>query len=185
MKKFVISLLFHLLVHFLAQWIYSVVMEPKLDRILFECDKVNIESVKKVTTFDADKKENGFLIELDKDGRFTKSYMSCCGPGAFKGYHWHRVRAANYVCIRGSLKVILYTKYGREEHLLSADNPQRLHIPARIPTGLLNEGKEEAWIVNYPKPYYDPLLKDEQVDFTQEELDLARDKQLLHLIVEW
>jgi len=46
-----------------------------------------------------------------------------------------------------------------------------LFIPPNVPTGLLNIGQEEAWMINYPDPAYDPELKDEQVDFTEEELE--------------
>lgn len=133
--------------------------------------KVSLESAKKVITKDLSGKENGFLIEITKSDRFTTSYLSCALPGAFKGYHLHTVRAANYVCLRGRVKIILYTPEGRREYILSADNPQRLHIPKGVPTGLSNEGKEEAWLINNPDPAYDPDLKGEQVDYTQEEVD--------------
>jgi dTDP-4-dehydrorhamnose 3,5-epimerase-like enzyme len=133
--------------------------------------KVMEEIAKKVTTYDLNKKENGFLIELFKDGKKTTAYLSAAKPGAFKGYHLHRVRAARYVCLKGTMKIILYVNGIREEHILSADNLKRLFIPNNIPTGLQNIGTEEAWLINFPDPAYDPNLKDEQVDFTQEELD--------------
>lgn len=130
-----------------------------------------LADAKKIITKDINGNENGFLIELEKDGNLTTSYLSCTYPGAFKGFHLHRIRTANYVCIRGTIKIILYTARGREEHVLSADKPQRLYIGTNIPTGLLNEGTEEAWIVNFPYPAYDPSLKGEQLEFTQEQLD--------------
>ncbi len=133
--------------------------------------QVSIEPVKKVPTFDLSKKENGFLMELFKDADKTTAYLTCAIPGAFKGYHLHKVRAARYVCVKGKMKIILYINGKREEYILSADNPQRLFIPANTPTGLENIGSEDAWLINYPDPPYDPNLKEEQVDFTQEELD--------------
>ena len=69
------------------------------------------------------------------------------------------------------MKIILYVNGKREEHILSAENLQRLYIPANVPNGLVNIGNEDGWLVNYPDPAYDPNLKDEQLDFTQEELD--------------
>lgn len=126
---------------------------------------------KKVKTFDLDKKQNGFLIELFKEGRFTTVYLSATAPGGFKGYHLHKVREANYVCLKGKIKVILYTAAGREEHILTADGGERLHIPANVPTGLSNEWEEEAWVINNPSPAYDPELKGEQVDFTEEQCE--------------
>lgn len=133
--------------------------------------EVHKEPAKKITTYNLNKQENGFLIELFKDQEKTTVYLSCAAPGAFKGYHMHRVREAHYVCVRGRIKVILYTEKGREEHILSADKPERLHIPVNIPTGLHNIGEEEAWIINYPNPAYDPNLKDEQVDYTEEQCE--------------
>jgi dTDP-4-dehydrorhamnose 3,5-epimerase-like enzyme len=131
-----------------------------------------IEDAKKVTTYDHSKAENGFLIELYKDGEKTTAYLTAAKPGAFKGYHLHRVRAARYVCVRGKMKITL-VKPGsgeKEEFILDAAKPQRLFIPKDIATGLENIGEEEAWLVNYPDPAYDPSLVDEQVEYTMDEL---------------
>lgn len=127
------------------------------------------ETAKKVTTYDLEGKENGFLMELFKDGYKTLAYLSATAAGSFKGYHWHRVRAARYICLKGTMKIILYIEKKREEHILTPG--KRLYIPKQIPTGLKNIGDEEAWLINYPDPPYDPSLKDEQVDYTQEELE--------------
>ena len=134
-------------------------------------ESVRIEDAKKVTTFDHAGDENGWLIELYKDGAKTTAYLTAASPGAFKGYHLHRVRAARYVCVRGRMKIILYVDGKRQEHVLDAAKPQRLFIPPNVPTGLENIGDEEAWLVNYPDPPYDPDLKDEQVEYTEAELE--------------
>lgn len=132
----------------------------------------HIEDAKKVTTFDHAGSENGFLMELYKDGDKTTAYLTAAKPGAFKGYHLHRVRAARYVCVRGKMKIVLYRPgtAEKEEYILDSSSPQRLFIPKDIATGLENIGDEEAWLVNYPNPPYDPNLKDEQVEYTEEEL---------------
>lgn len=134
-------------------------------------DKVTIESAKKVKTYDRQGKVNGFLIELFKQGKKTVAYLSATYPRCFKGYHLHRIRAARYVCLRGKMKIILYVNGKREEHILSADKPKRLFIPPNVATGLKNIGDEEAWLINYPDPPYDPEIKDEQVEYTEEELE--------------
>lgn len=140
--------------------------------------KLELQQVKKVNTRDHLNNENGWLMELFKDketGEKTESYLTAALPGAFKGYHLHRVRAARYVAVKGKMKIICYeNKDGRwqpTEFILSADNPQRLLIPKNVATGLENIGQEEAWLVNYPDPAYDPRLKDEQVEYTKEELE--------------
>lgn len=144
-------------------------------------ERVSTELAKRVTTFDLDDNENGFLIEMFKseDGHFTEVYLSAATPSAFKGYHLHRVRAARYMCLKGRMRIILYSqesdgekvKWVREEHILDANEPKRLFIPKNVATGLENIGDEDGWLVNYPDPPYDPDLKDEQVEYTQEELE--------------
>lgn len=143
-------------------------------------EKVGVEPAKRVITKDHSGKENGWLLELYKDGENTTAYLTAAIPGAFKGYHLHRVRAAQYVCVRGRMKIILYTQqkdaagkvaWVREEHLLDASQPSRLFIPKDVATGLENAGIEEGWLINYPDPAYDPSLKDEQVEYTQVELE--------------
>lgn len=132
-----------------------------------------IEDAKKVSTYSHTGSENGFLIELYKDGEKTIIYLTTALPGAFKGYHLHRIRSARYFCLRGKMKIILYkpgTKT-REEYILDSSRPQRLFIPKEIATGLENVGNDEAWLINFPDPPYDPSLIDEQVEYTQEELE--------------
>ena len=143
-------------------------------------NNVRKEPAKRVTTFDHSGRENGWLVELYKDGAKTTAYLTAAAAGAFKGYHLHRVRAARYVCVRGRMRIILYTMgmvengqtvWTRQEHVLDASNPERLFIPADVATGLENIGDEEGWLINYPEPAYDPDLKDEQVEYTQAELE--------------
>jgi dTDP-4-dehydrorhamnose 3,5-epimerase len=133
--------------------------------------ETKLEEAKKVITRDSSGKTNGYLVELFKDGDKTLAYLTVAMPGAFKGYHLHRVRAARYVCLRGKMKIILYQDRKRSEYILDADQPQRMFIPKNVATGLENIGDEEAWLVNYPDPPYDPNLKDEQVEYTQQELE--------------
>jgi dTDP-4-dehydrorhamnose 3,5-epimerase-like enzyme len=140
-------------------------------------DQVYKEQAKKVVTKDHQGQENGWLMEMFKsaDGTKTEVYLSAALPGAFKGYHLHRVRAARYVALKGTMKIITYAreadKWVRSENILEAGKPERLFIPKNIATGLENIGEEEAWLVNYPDPAYDPELKDEQVEYSQEELE--------------
>lgn len=138
---------------------------------------VYLEDLKKVTTYGAAHKENGWLLELfkSKDGVKTEVYISTTLPQAFKGYHLHRVRAARYVCLKGIMKITTYElengKWVSSEHILDAQKNQRLFIPNNVATGLENIGNEEGWLVNYPDPAYDPNLLDEQVEYTKEELE--------------
>lgn len=143
-------------------------------------DSVERQPAKRVTTYDQGGIENGWLIELYKDGEKTTAYLTAAKPGAFKGYHLHRVRASRYVCMRGRMRIVLYTMqtsggggvtWKREEHVLDAAKPERLFIPKDVATGLENIGNEEGWLINYPDPAYDPELKDEQVEYSHAELE--------------
>lgn len=139
---------------------------------------VTTEDAKKVPTKDHNGNPNGWLIELYKDketGLKTEAYLTAAFPGAFKGYHLHRVRAARYVALKGKMKIITYSqqdgKWQKKETILEAGKPERMFIPKDVATGLENIGTEEAWLINYPDPAYDPSLKDEQVEYTLEELE--------------
>jgi dTDP-4-dehydrorhamnose 3,5-epimerase len=129
-----------------------------------------VTPARQVITKDEHGRENGWLMELQKDGDKTLSYLTAIAPRGFKGYHLHRIREANYVCIKGKVKVVLYRWYGSWTSsyvILSAGD--KLNIPTDIPTGLFNMGNEEAWVINYPSPAYDPSVM-EQVEYTIEEL---------------
>jgi dTDP-4-dehydrorhamnose 3,5-epimerase-like enzyme len=133
--------------------------------------EVKEEECKKIPTKDLEGQENGFLQEMFVGDGKTLAYLSCAKPGAFKGYHLHKVRGARYVCVKGEMKIILYVGGIREEHILSVENKKRLYIPPGVPTGLENIGNEDAWLINLPDPPYDPNLKDEQVDYTLEQVE--------------
>jgi dTDP-4-dehydrorhamnose 3,5-epimerase-like enzyme len=142
-------------------------------------DSIERQAAKHVTTYDQGGNENGWLTELYKDGDKTTAYLTAATPGAFKGYHLHRVRASRYVCVRGRMRIILYAKrrspgdgtWEREEYVLDAARPERLFIPRDVATGLENIGDEEGWLINYPDPAYDPGQQDEQVEYSQAELE--------------
>jgi dTDP-4-dehydrorhamnose 3,5-epimerase-like enzyme len=143
-----------------------------------ETENVSLQPSKRVKTFDHAGKENGWLMELYKDKETalkTEAYLTAALPGAFKGYHLHRIRAARYVALKGKMKITTYSqengKWVKTENILEAGNPQRMFIPKNVATGLENIGDEEAWLINYPDPAYDPSLKDEQVEYTKEELE--------------
>ena len=67
-----------------------------------------IEKSKIVLTKDSNNNKNGFLIELKKTGKFTETYLTACDPNTIKGYHLHRVREANYTCVRGTVDIDLF-----------------------------------------------------------------------------
>jgi dTDP-4-dehydrorhamnose 3,5-epimerase-like enzyme len=135
------------------------------------------ESAKKLITKGLEGEENGWLSEMFKgeDGEKTEVYLTVTLPGAFKGYHFHKVRMSRFFCLKGKVKITTYEREGdkwvKSENILDGENPERLIIPAGIATGIDNIGDNEAWLVNYPNPPYDPNLLDEQIEYTKEELE--------------
>lgn len=133
-----------------------------------------LEQAKVVVTYDHAGNINGSLKEMYKEGERTLVYMTSVKPGSSKGYHLHRVRAARYFPVWGKVKIVLWRpgtpESEKEEYTLDGINPQRLFIPKDVATLLVNEGNEEAFFINFPDPAYDPNLKDEQVEYTEEEL---------------
>ena len=125
---------------------------------------------KVIPTKDPEGKVNGWLMELQKDGDKTTAYITAVIPGGFKGYHLHRIRVANYVCLRGEVDIVTFHwNNGWEEKRTTLRFGQELTIPVNVPTGLFNLGDEDAWIANFPSPPYDPLVQ-EQVEYTLHDL---------------
>lgn len=134
-------------------------------------EQIRRESCKKVTTKDSQQAPNGFLVELYKDGPKTVLYLTAAYPKAFKGYHRHTVRASHYVCLRGRMKITVVEGKEKVEHILNGDQPERLYLPTNVWIGLENIGDEEAWLINFPEPAYDPSLAGEQEEQTAEEIE--------------
>jgi dTDP-4-dehydrorhamnose 3,5-epimerase-like enzyme len=133
-----------------------------------------LETCKRVVTKNFKQQPNGSLTEVYKDGDKTLVYMTSVKPGCSKGYHLHKVRAARYFPVLGTVKIVLWIpgqpESEKEEFILDSANPQSLYIPKAVATLLLNEGNSEAFFINFPNPAYDPKLKDEQVEYTENEL---------------
>lgn len=133
-----------------------------------------LDPCKRVITKNLNNQSNGTLTEVYKDGEKTLVYMTSVKSGFSKGYHLHRIRAARYFPILGKVKIVLWIpghpESEKEEYILDSANPQTLYIPKNVATLLLNEGDFEAFFINFPDPAYDPKLKDEQVEYTEEEL---------------
>lgn len=134
-------------------------------------EQIRREPCKKVTTADAYGEPNGFLVELYKDGLKTPLYLTAAYPRAFKGYHLHTVRASHYVCLKGTMKITVVEGTRKVEHVLDGEQPERLYLPTDVWIGLENVGDEEAWLINFPEPAYDPSLMDEQQDKTPEDIE--------------
>ncbi|KKQ40894.1 MAG: dTDP-4-dehydrorhamnose 3,5-epimerase and related enzyme, dTDP-4-dehydrorhamnose 3,5-epimerase [Microgenomates group bacterium GW2011_GWC1_37_8] len=133
------------------------------------------EIAKKVLTKDSSGRENGFLLEILKslDGKKTEVYLISATPKSSKGFHLHRRRASRYVCVRGSVRVTGYEfRNGAwEREVITLDSiGDSLYIPTNVATLIENIGEEDVWLINCPIPAYDSQDKDEQVEYSLDEL---------------
>lgn len=131
---------------------------------------IHIESAKKIPTKNSQSEQNGYILELFKNSQKTIAYLSMIKPGFFKGFHLHIIRTCELICIKGKVRLTLYFHGEKKVYKLSENNPSRIFIPNKVAIGILNYGKDDAWIVNYTNPPYDPAThKGEQLEFTEEE----------------
>lgn len=138
-------------------------------------EHVRKEPCRRVTTKGSDGNPNGFLVELYTDGPKTTIYLTAAYPRAFKGYHLHTVRSSHLVCLKGRMKISVVENAQIVTHVLDGSAPERLFIPVNVWIGYENIGDEDAWIVNFPDPPYDPDLVGEQQEKTRSEIEKLRE----------
>ncbi|MEO6077610.1 MAG: WxcM-like domain-containing protein [Candidatus Andersenbacteria bacterium] len=136
-----------------------------------QLNEVLLSQCKRVATYGADGKENGYLLELSKDGDKTTAYLTVAFPGSFKGYHLHLRRTGNFILVSGKLKIIMVQNRIKQEIFLDGASPQRITIPTMIYVGLQNVGTADAWMLNFPQPAYDPSDKGEQQEMSPAEME--------------
>ncbi len=134
-------------------------------------ERVRKEPCKRVITSGVNGNPNGFLIELYKDGPKTTLYLTAAYPKAFKGFHLHTVRSSHLVCLKGRMKVTIVEGSQSISHVLDGAAPERLFLPTSVWIGYENVGGEDAWMVNFPDPPYDPALRGEQQEKIRAEIE--------------
>jgi dTDP-4-dehydrorhamnose 3,5-epimerase len=138
---------------------------------------VEVKELKKIVTFDAKKKENGWLIDIlratdsiKKDGsNFSQIYLTTAFPGAVKGWHWHKRKVDLFCVVSGTAKLVLVddregskTKGIVNEFLMGEEGKLIVvRVPQLVKHALKNVGKGTAYIMNYMNPAYDKDDPDE------------------------
>jgi len=118
--------------------------------------------------------ERGWLMEIlrsdDKEmfEKFGQVYITVCYPGVYKAWHYHKLQADHFCCIKGMAKVVLYdnrkgssTKGTLNEFHIGELNPTLLKIPKMVIHGFTAEGPEPAHILNIPTETYNYEKPDE------------------------
>ena len=87
--------------------------------------------------------------------KFGEIYFSTVTKNGIKAWHLHKEATLNYVCVRGSVKLVLFddrnlssTKGKYQELILSPNNYFLVTIPPNIWNGFKNLDNEESIIAN-------------------------------------
>lgn len=133
-----------------------------------------VKPCKKVTTFDRNKKVNGWLLEVvsKKDG-FTEHikgqvYLTVASPGALKGFHVHKHKIDHFTCVKGNIILIVWNGKKFLEYDMGEKNFVTVKVPPKMPHAIYNYGKEDAYVINYCYPPYDSKDPD-QVEWEEVE----------------
>ena len=116
--------------------------------------------------------ERGWLTEILRSDeeifeKFGQVYATAAYPDVVKAWHMHKKQADNMVCIKGSVKLVLYdsrkgskTKGEINEFTIGEKNPLLVKVPPEVWHGFKAIG-ETAVIVNVPTALYDYKNPDE------------------------
>ena len=123
--------------------------------------KILVQEHPKIETRNRNEQPNGFLVPIfnvnDKfveDAQHPKQvYLTTVTPHEVKGPHLHMKRWQLYTCIKGNVKFVTRVQDRYEEYFSGEDHGfATVQVPAGIPSAIINEGDEEAYVINMPSP---------------------------------
>lgn len=116
---------------------------------------------RKIETRDRKGRPNGFLVPIYNvhDGfvpderRPQQAYLTVVAPRSAKGPHLHERRWGLLTCIKGNVKIVLRTAEGyRELNSGEGHDFATIEVPAGTAMALVNDGDEDAYVLNLPSP---------------------------------
>jgi len=139
-----------------------------------EYGRTNIEGVK-VIPLKRIPDERGVIMHGVKKGDllndFGEVYFSKIYKDAIKGWHLHRTLFLNYICIYGTIKLVLYdmretssTFKKIQEIFIGQDNYCLVHIPPGIANGSKGLGSPYSIVCNVASEPHDPSVKYLRID---------------------
>lgn len=117
--------------------------------------------------------ERGMLVELLRCDeplfkKFGQVYCTTAFPGVVKGWHFHKVQWDHFICVHGTVKLVLYddregskTRGETNEFFLGIRNPKLVAIPPGVLHGFKGVGDHEAIMINVPTEPYKHAQPDE------------------------
>ncbi len=132
---------------------------------------VHVKSLKVITD------ERGRLFEVLRNDeelgkRFGQVYCTTVNFGVVKGWHLHKRQIDNFVCVAGTIKLVLYDgradspTHGQiDEFFLGIYSPLLVQIPAGVYHGFKGISEPEAIVINVPtEPYHHDAPDEYRVD---------------------
>ena len=111
--------------------------------------------------------ERGRLFEiLRRDDsiflQFGQVYCTTVNVGVVKGWHYHKKQVDNFVCVGGTIKLVMYDSRPRSstkglinEFFIGTHNPLLIQIPVGVYHGFKGLSYPEAIVINVPtEPYH-------------------------------
>ena len=117
--------------------------------------------------------ERGRLMEIlrcddELFAKFGQVYITTTYPGVVKAWHYHKLQADHFVCLRGMIKLVLYDNrkesptHGEvNEFYIGEHNRLLVQIPAGVYHGFKGIGTDEAMVLNIPTEPYNFKQPDE------------------------
>jgi len=117
--------------------------------------------------------DRGFLCELLRSDwhEFSKCgqvYLTTVYPNVVKAWHFHKLQTDYFVCIRGTIKIVLYDArvdsdtHGQVNEIFCGERNMKLVvIPPLVYHGFKGIGKKEAYVINMPTELYNHDNPDE------------------------
>jgi len=149
--------------------------------------RIFVQEHPKILTRNRNDQPNGFLVpifnvhdKLIQEAQHPKQlYLTTVIPGEVKGPHLHMKRWQLYTCIKGNVRIVARVQNRYEEFFSGEDHGfATVQVPAGIPSAIINEGKEEAYVLNMPSPAWHVDDQDEhEVSFDDYFIEQGKGKK--------
>lgn len=144
-------------------------------------NKTNIEGVKIIPLKKIPDERGAIMHGVRRDNilnDFGEVYFSKIYKEAIKGWHVHKTLILNYICVYGTIKLVLYdmrenspTYKKLQEIFIGEDSYCLVHIPAGIATGIKGLWAPYSIVCNVASEPHDPNVKYLRIDPHSKEID--------------
>ena len=120
-----------------------------------------VKFCKLLKTYNSDGKQNGWLLEMMSEGDgWTENlrgqiYLTLAAPKNYKGYHTHAEAMNHFACLKGKIKLVIYTNRKKKREVEMGDREFKIMkvFPGEAHC-MINDGTEEARVLTYRYPQW-------------------------------